>query len=73
MVIPGCFQHLYEQVDIGLFCPLHIACHTANGDIVEKLFAADSHHIHRHLAGNEFHPVVNGLLAEGLQSVNTLL
>ena len=62
-----------EKVHIGLFGSFHIACNTSHGDVVEQFLALDSHNVHRHLAGNKLYPVVDGLLPERFQGIDSLL
>ena len=62
-----------EKVHIGLFGSFHIACHTSHGDVVEQFLALDAHHVHRHLAGDKLYPVVDGLLPERFQGIDSLL
>lgn len=58
------FPTLNKQIDVSLFRPLHIGGHAAYGNVVEQFLTLHAHDVHRHLAGNEFHAVLNGLLTQ---------
>ena len=56
-----------EEVDIGLFCALHVSRYTSDSHAIQKFFSMDAHDVHCHLASYEFNPIVHRLLSQFLQ------
>ena len=53
-----------KQIYIRFIRAAHIRGHSADADFIQQFLALYTHHIHGHLAGNELHAVVKGLLPE---------
>ena len=62
-----------KQVYASVLGTVHVGGDTANGHTVNEFLLGHAHHVHRHLASDEFHAAVHGLLTEFLQLVDVFL